>query len=564
MGFLIKRCLALTLLLTVMPGAEIISAATSRTEMSIEQKQGSRRGSKTQKNKKTARKKSSGKTASNSKKNTGKSKNSKETSSDVRKRHEAAMRDIKLTQEQIKANDAAVRKGLNELGKLETEIGDSKKKVATAAAQVNALEKQIGGLQKNIADNEAKLEKLRKEYLKAVKKIRSKKKSNSNLAFIFSSGSFSQAMRRMRYLRQFAEWRDRQTGEIGKHVDALKKETQQLAQSKEMHDRALGTRLAAQRQLETQYSKQDMIVTDLKKNGSALKSHLAAKQKEANALNSRISALIAEEQRKAEIERQAREDAERRREEQRQEQLAREEAAREKAVKEEKSSEKETVIADNSSKKKAAEPARKRKEKSRKESVAVEKQKKTEKQRDSKSGTEQSKNYADARKRRPRGAGSSSGSAAAPAPSGSQNRSQSAGGFEKMRGSLPRPVSGSFKVTSRFGRHSLPDLPEVMYDNPGIDAEVAAGSVAQAVYGGNVSGVYMIPGFSTVVIVSHGNYYTVYGNLSGASVKVGDVVKQGQGLGRIAAGEDDPGKGSIHFEVWRNREKLDPLGWIRS
>lgn len=558
MGFLIKRCLALTLLLTVMPGAEIISAATSRTEMSIEQKQGSRRGSKTQKNKKTARKKSSGKTASNSKKNTGKLKNSKETSSDVRKRHEAAMRDIKLTQEQIKANDAAVRKGLNELGKLETEIGDSKKKVAMAAAQVNALEKQIGGLQKNIADNEAKLEKLRREYLKAVKNIRSKKKSNSNLAFIFSSGSFSQAMRRMRYLRQFSEWRERQTGEIGKHVDALKKETQQLAQSKVMHDRALGTRLAAQRQLETQYSKQDMIVTDLKKNGSALKSHLAAKQKEANALNSRIAALIAEEQRKAETERQAREDAERRRKEQRQEQLAREEAARERAVKEEKSPEKETVIADNSSKKKAVAPARKRKEKPRKDNVAAEK--KTEKQTDRKVGTEQSKNYADARKRRPRG----SGSAAAPAPSASQNRSQGAGGFEKMRGSLPRPVSGSFKVTSRFGRHSLPDLPDVMYDNPGIDAEVAAGAVAQAVYGGKVSGVYMIPGFSTVVIVSHGNYYTVYGNLSGASVKVGDVVKQGQGLGRIAAGEDDPGKGSIHFEVWRNREKLDPLGWIRS
>lgn len=562
MGFLIKRCLALTLLLTVMPGAEIISAATSRTEMSIEQKQGSRRGSKTQKNKKTARKKSSGKTASNSKKNTGKSKNSKETSSDVRKRHEAAMRDIKLTQEQIKANDAAVRKGLNELGKLETEIGDSKKKVATAAAQVNALEKQIGGLQKNIADNEAKLEKLRKEYLKAVKNIRSKKKSNSNLAFIFSSGSFSQAMRRMRYLRQFAEWRDRQTGEIGKHVDALKKETQQLAQSKVMHDRALGTRLAAQRQLETQYSKQDMIVTDLKKNGSALKSHLAAKQKEANALNSRIAALIAEEQRKAETERQAREDAERRRKEQRQEQLAREEAARERAVKEEKSPEKETVIADNSSKKKAAESARKRKEKPRKDNV--EKQRKPEKQTERKAVTDQSKNYADARKRRPRGAGSGAGSAAAPAPSASQNRSQGAGGFEKMRGSLPRPVSGSFKVTSRFGRHSLPDLPDVMYDNPGIDAEVAAGAVAQAVYGGKVSGVYMIPGFSTVVIVSHGNYYTVYGNLSGASVKVGDVVKQGQGLGRIAVGEDDPGKGSIHFEVWRNREKLDPLGWIRS
>lgn len=300
-------------------------------------------------------------------------------------------------------------------------------------------------------------------------------------------------------------------------------------------------------------------MTDLKKNGSALKSHLAAKQKEANALNSRIAALIAEEQRKAEADRRAREEAERRREEQRQAQLAREEAAREQAAEKEEMREKESVTADNSTKKKA-EPARKRKEKPRKDNDAVNKQKKTVKNSDA----EQSKNYADARKRRPRGAGSSSGSAASTASSNAPNRSHGAGGFEKMRGALPRPVSGPFKVTSRFGRHSLPELPDVMYDNPGIDAEVTAGSVAQAVYAGKVSGVYMIPGFSTVVIVSHGNYYTVYGNLSGASVKVGDVVKQGQGLGRIAAGEDDPGKGSIHFEVWKNRDKLDPLGWIKS
>jgi septal ring factor EnvC (AmiA/AmiB activator) len=73
----------------------------------------------------------------------------------------------------------------------------------------------------------------------------------------------------------------------------------------------------------------------------------------------------------------------------------------------------------------------------------------------------------------------------------------------------------------------------------------------------------MIPGYSTVVIVNHGNYYTVYGNISQAAVKVGDVVKQGQSLGRLANDEDNPSHSTIHFEVWKNRDKLDPLGWIR-
>ncbi len=132
-----------------------------------------------------------------------------------------------------------------------------------------------------------------------------------------------------------------------------------------------------------------------------------------------------------------------------------------------------------------------------------------------------------------------------------------------MKGNLPRPVSGSFKVTSRFGRQSLPELPDIVYDNPGIDAEVASGASALAVYGGKVSGVYMIPGYNTVVIVNHGSYYTVYGNISSPAVKVGDQVKAGQGLGSLAPDEDNHSRSSIHFEVWRNREKLNPLEWIR-
>ena len=137
------------------------------------------------------------------------------------------------------------------------------------------------------------------------------------------------------------------------------------------------------------------------------------------------------------------------------------------------------------------------------------------------------------------------------------------GNFEAAKGNLPRPVSGAFRVTSPFGRHPLPDLPDVMYDNPGIDAEVSQGASAQAVFSGRVSGVYMLPGYNTVVIVNHGGYYTIYGNIASSAVKVGDTVKQGQALGKLASDPDLPGHSSIHFEVWKNREKLNPMNWIR-
>ena len=132
-----------------------------------------------------------------------------------------------------------------------------------------------------------------------------------------------------------------------------------------------------------------------------------------------------------------------------------------------------------------------------------------------------------------------------------------------MRGSLPHPAAGEFHITSQFGKHALPDLPDVTYDNPGIDARVAAGTQALAVHAGTVSGVYMIPGFSTVVIVNHGDYYTVYGNIASAAVKIGDRVKSGQALGKLTIDPDNPGHSEIHFEVWKGREKLNPQSWIR-
>lgn len=176
-------------------------------------------------------------TATTKSRSSAKSGKKKETAADVRRRQEATQKEIRLTQQQIKENDIAVKKSLNELGKLEGDINESKRKVAEAGSKVNALQKQITGLQAQIADGEKNLAGLRAEYLKAVRKMRAKRREKSILAFIFSSESFNEAMRRMRYLKQFSEWRERQTKEISAKVALLKKQSDRLAQTKTMHDR---------------------------------------------------------------------------------------------------------------------------------------------------------------------------------------------------------------------------------------------------------------------------------------------------------------------------------------
>lgn len=491
-----------------------------------------------------------------------------ESKAELQRRQQAAQAEIAETRRKIQENDRQVSRNLAELGKLQGDIETAKKQVAATRNQVTTLQNRIGSLEGRIAQGDKEVARMRGEYLKAVKAVRKRKGSNSTLAYIFSSKSFGEARRRMRYLREFSEWRKKQTDEIQNELNVLNRERAALAQSRDMYGKALARNVTAQKQLETQYGKQDAIVVQLKANGSALKTHLAQKQQEANALKGRVAALIAAEQRAAEQREAERLAAERR--------AAEKKAAEQRAAEEKAARDRELAMTPKPGKaEEAKEPAKekpketKAKEQRKRRPKQLKQEKPKQQPKQEKTGPQKNagnsgREYADARNRRPRSdradasvsSGSSSASASGSKPAGGSN-------FASMRGSLPRPVGGAFNITSRFGPHSLPDLPDVVYDNPGIDAEVSRGATAQAVYAGKVSGVYMIPGFSTVVIVNHGGYYTVYGNLASASVKVGDVVKQGSAVGRVADSEDSPGHGQIHFEVWKNRDKQDPLAWIR-
>lgn len=452
------------------------------------------------------------KTTASKKKTTNKkqqtTQNNPKTSAEAKRQKEATEKEIKLTEQQIKENDLKVKNGLAELGIIQGDIEETKGKIGELTIKLNGINKNINSLEVNISKNEKDLQSLREEYLKAVKKMRVTRKNQSDLAFIFSSGSFNQAFRRVRYLKEFSKWKDHKSGEIQSKIIDLQNEKDALAKARQEEQSTLALQQKSQTQLESQYKRQEEVLEDLKKNGKALTAHLKRKQHEANELNNRISKLIAEEQRKAELERQAQLEKER------QERLARE--AQEQEM------------------------ARLELEKQQNESGEKEKEKKPK---------DNNSEYAEARKRTPR--------------NGSQTPTQPNGGnFSAMKGSLPSPSSGSIKITSRFGRQSLPDLPDVVYDNPGIDAETEAGSFAKAVFSGKVSGVYLLPGYNTVVIVSHGDYYTVYGNIQSPSVKVGDQVSAGQPLGKLAPDEDDSSHSSIHFEVWKNRDKLNPLDWL--
>ncbi len=149
-----------------------------------------------------------------------------------------------------------------------------------------------------------------------------------------------------------------------------------------------------------------------------------------------------------------------------------------------------------------------------------------------------------------------------PLAAGNRPEEASMANFGRSRGRLPWPVNKGY-ISRRFGRQKHPTLPQIELDNKGIDIRTEEGAAVKAVYDGIVSGVQPVPGYETTVILQHGEYYTVYSNISNVSVSKGSRVKAGQTIGRVAlrTASEVP---ELHFEVWYRTQRLDPSNWLKS
>lgn len=135
------------------------------------------------------------------------------------------------------------------------------------------------------------------------------------------------------------------------------------------------------------------------------------------------------------------------------------------------------------------------------------------------------------------------------------------GSFASNRGKLPVPVTGPYIITSHYGEYTVPGLRGVKLDNKGIDIQAKPGAQARAVFNGKVAAVFQLNGLFNI-LVRHGAYISVYCNLSTASVKADDMVKTGQTLGTIFSDGADGGRTVLHFQLRREKEKLNPEPWL--
>ncbi|MBL7046150.1 MAG: peptidoglycan DD-metalloendopeptidase family protein [Candidatus Marinimicrobia bacterium] len=132
--------------------------------------------------------------------------------------------------------------------------------------------------------------------------------------------------------------------------------------------------------------------------------------------------------------------------------------------------------------------------------------------------------------------------------------------FSALKGKLPWPVDGA--IISRFGRHRNPTLKTVT-ENPGIDIRGKSGVEVRAVFDGIVTTITYIRGYGNTIIIDHGGgYYTVYTHIMDVEVDEGGYVKALDTIARVGdSGSLDGAK--LHFEIWGNKQKLNPELWLR-
>lgn len=132
--------------------------------------------------------------------------------------------------------------------------------------------------------------------------------------------------------------------------------------------------------------------------------------------------------------------------------------------------------------------------------------------------------------------------------------------FNKKKRRLLWPVKGV--VVGKFGKQAHPTLKNIIIQNNGIAISTDTNAPVKAIFDGIVAGTPFIPGYRNTIMIKHGAYYSVYSNLEEVDLKKGDIVKKGKVIGKV--GENlITGASVFHFEIWRNKVRLNPQDWLK-
>ena len=457
---------------------------------------------------------------------------------------------IRQQEQALRANQADVKKRLQDLLVLNTQIDERQKNIEGIQKDIHGIDNNIGILTVQLQNLQSQLDEHKEKYIKSLQYSAKHHNVQENMMFIFSAESLTQLYRRMRFVKEYAAYQKAQGDIIKMKQQQIGEKHQQLKVVKGQKNTLLYKGQQEKKALEGQQGEQKKVVASLQQQQKTIQSVIAEQRQKDAELNKKIDALIAEEVAKAraraaaEAKRRAEAAAEAKR---KAEELARKKAAAEAAAREnarriaEAKAREERLKAEARAAERAADAAkRKEAEKLAREAeaarVATERKAQAEEERNQRDISNARKSVEDAQRMN------------------SVDRMMS-GGFEANKGRLPMPITGSYRIVSHFGQYNVEGLKNVTLDNKGINILGSSGCQARAIYDGEVSAVFGFSG-SMVVMVRHGAYISVYCNLRSVNVSKGQKVSTRQTLGAVGADN------ILQFQLRRETAKLNPEAWL--
>lgn len=477
----------------------------------------------------------------------------------------AIQKKIKQQEQALKANKEDVEKRLKDLLLINGEIDENQQHIEGIQKDIHHIEGNIGILKTQLSTLTEQLKDRQAKYIRSMRYIASNRTMQDKLMFIFSAKNFYQMYRRLRFVKEYAQYQKAQGEAVKAKQIQIDAKHHQLQQVRGQKNNLLYKGQQERTKLEANKGQQQNIVAGLQQQQKTIQAVIDDQRKKDAALNAQIDRMVeieiakararaaAESKRKAELaaaekkrreaeiarkkaaaEAAARENA-RRIEEARQREMAAKEAARKAAAAEQaaRQAQREQAAKDAATAKAVAEQRAKEAEVARQ---AAERKEKVDAERAKVEITKVEEQQENIQK------------------FSTVDRMMN-NGFESNRGRLPMPITGSYKIVSHFGQYNVEGLKGVTLDNKGINIMGQNGCQARAVYDGEVSAVLSYGG-STVVMLRHGAYISVYANLKSASVGRGQKVSTRQILGVV--GIDN----ILQFQLRKERTKLNPEAWL--
>lgn len=525
----------------------------------------------------------------------------------MREKNQAIQKEIQENELQVKKKQKDVDQRLQKIMLLDTEIGQQQKTIDQIATDVKGINGNIEVLKGQLKSLQTQLTERRKKFILSMRYMARHRSIQDKIMFIFSAKSLSQMYRRLRFVREYASYQ-RAQGELLKAKQAqVDNKHIQLKQVRVQKYTLLYKDRQAHAQMQSKRLEQQQVVNSLKKDQQTLQTVIAQRRKTQQTINAQIDKLVAIEIQKARIRAQAEaraqaaaraaaakkraEDMARKREaaikaaqenarrvaeakareakakamaeaaaraaeKERREAAEKAEKARQEAEKARQAALQEASARREAARKKAEDAERKAKEAQQRaeEKAAAEKAFAYQQAREAEANRIAAERKAAADKQRAAREAEAARKANTADNSLTNADRAMTGSFANNRGRLPMPMAG--KIVTHFGQYNVAGMSNIRLNSNGINIKGAAGSPVRSVFMGEVSGIFNAGG-STIVMVRHGIYISVYCNLANVSVHRGQNVGTGQTLGTVNS------TGVLHFQLRKETAKLNPEQWIR-